>query len=107
MRLVTARGGRGTYPAALQAFPEFEDISWGNDVFDSVVLRARGVPYRVWVAQEDPHERERDFEDVERYVVMRLTDHGEDTWGENQDADNEPSFASNDPAALVAWFLSR
>jgi hypothetical protein len=107
MRLVTAKGGRGTYPAALRAFPEFEDISWGNDVFDSVVLRVRGLPYRVWVAQEDPSERERDFEDVKRYVVMRLEEHGADTWGENRDADYEPAFESDDPAGLVAWFSMR
>jgi hypothetical protein len=107
MRLITANGGRGTYPAALQVFPEFLDISWGNDVFDSVVLRAQGVPYRVWVAQEDPGERERDFSDVKRYVVMRLEEHGEDTWGENRDAEEDAAFESDDPAALVAWFSTR
>jgi hypothetical protein len=107
MRLVTAKGGRGTYPGALQAFTEFEDISWGNDVFDSVVLRVRGVPYRVWVAQEDPDERERDFEDVKRYVVMRLEEHGADTWGENRDAGDEPALETDDPVALVAWFSTR
>jgi hypothetical protein len=66
-----------------------------------------GVPYRVWVAHEDPSERERDFADVKRYVVMRLEEHGADTWGENRDADDEPAFESDDPAALVAWFSAR
>jgi hypothetical protein len=107
MRLVTAKEGRGTYPIALEAFPEFEDISWKNDVFDSVVLRVRGIPYRVWVAQKEPSEREQDFRDVKRYVVMRLEEHGQDTWGENRDAEEEPAFESDDPAALVAWFSTR
>lgn len=102
IEMATAAGGRGTYPKVLQTFPEFNDTSWGNDAADSIMLRARGgKPFWIFVAETYAEERE--WDDMPRFAASQLDERGVDTWSDHEAIDDEPTFSTDDPAALVRW----
>lgn len=90
--------GRGSYPAGLiWMLQKIEDISYRNDAYDSLLLVARdGRIARLWVANDDPSDREYDFS--KRYSAMTLGGNAEEY--EDLGADAETLFDTESPFEL-------
>lgn len=93
------------YPAVIQTLPHFADISWGNDVTDSLSFVQGDNAYCLFI--DSPNVAERSSETYGRYALCLLVDAGtgrlQDTLAERDVSEAEPVLVTDDPDALIAF----
>lgn len=97
------------YPDEVAELRGFDDVSYGNDVTDSVVFYHGTTPCRMWVtaARECGHGEHLDH----RFVVVSLVDDRElaaDGLGAlDIDDSADPLLETDNAAELVRWLFDR